>query len=127
MRLTILAASLLAGQAAAQDWTIRPDDAMLEPPALTDRLFGKVLVFYDDGQSVYNADGTYNYTYGGGGTWYGYWKVEGDSLVCVTFVTDVTRCDLIVENNGRLVLLTVDGQRFPIRAVEPVTPEETDL
>lgn len=119
MRAFLLAASLLATQASAQDWTIRDTDQLLPPEALTSALSGQTLVFFDDGRSVYNGDGTYNYTYGGGGTWYGHWRVEGDSLVCVTFVTEVTRCDLVVQNGDRLVVLTADGQRFPIRDVEP--------
>lgn len=107
----IIAATPLA----AQDWKSRAGDMPFSDAALHARLSGQTLVFFDDGASVYEADGKYNYTYGGGGTWYGHWKVAGDSTVCVTFVTDVQRCDRIVENDGRLVVLTADGQRFPVR------------
>ncbi len=106
---------LLAGQAMADDWKMRDGDALLAQSDLHDRLSGRVLVFYDDGRSNYQADGKYSYTYGGGGTWYGHWQVGADSVVCVTFVTGVERCDRIVENDGRLVVLTADGQRFPVR------------
>jgi hypothetical protein len=41
--------------------------------------------------------------------------VSEGSVGCVDYVTEVTRCDMIVENAGRLVVLTEDGQRFPVR------------
>lgn len=127
MRFLTLFIGLMATSAFAQDWTIRDSDRLLDQGALAETLTGKTLVFYDDGQSIYNDDGTYSYTYGGGGTWLGYWRVEGESLVCVTFVTEVTRCDMIVQNGERLVLLTVDGQRFPIRDVEAAPSPDTPL
>lgn len=102
--------------AVAQDWNMRAEDVVFDAQALAARLSGQTLVFYDEGRSVYLADGTYNYTYGAsGGTWYGYWQAQDDSLVCVTFVTGVKRCDRIVQNGGRLVVLTQSGERYPAR------------
>ncbi|MBO9476544.1 hypothetical protein J7382_03255 [Shimia sp. R11_0] len=108
---------LLAAPAWAQDWKAQSGDQSFDKAALEARLSGQRLVFFDDGQSVYEANGQYQYTYGGGGTWYGHWQVGADSVVCVTFVTGVERCDRIVENAGRLVVQTADGQRFPVREV----------
>ncbi len=107
--------ALSVGPAVAQDWNMRAGDEVFDAQDLGARLAGRTLVFYDDGQAVYEVDGKYSYTYGGGGTWYGYWEAGEGSLVCVTFVTEVKRCDRIVQNDGQLVMLTVKGERFPIR------------
>lgn len=115
MRMMIGVLMLLAAPVAAQEWKTQPGDTAFEPTALTERLSGKTLVFFDDGQSVFESNGQYQYTYGGGGTWYGHWEAGADSTFCVIFVTGVERCDRIVENNGRLVLQTKDGMRFPVR------------
>ncbi|PSL17819.1 hypothetical protein [Shimia abyssi] len=118
MKAWVLTAAILATPVAAQEWTTREGDTVFDAEALSARLSGQTLVFYDDGRSVYEADGKYNYTYGGGGTWFGHWETKGDSVVCVTFVTGVERCDRIVENAGKLIVLTADGQRFPVRPQE---------
>ncbi len=114
----ILGVACLASGAAAQDWKTQNGDMPFEAPALSERLSGQTLVFFDDGRSVYESNGQYQYTYGGGGTWYGHWQVAENSMVCVTFVTGVERCDRIVENGGRLVMQTADGMRFPVREIE---------
>ena len=102
----------------AQDWKGQNGDKPFDVPGLSAQLSGQTLVFYDDGRSVFERNGQYQYTYGGGGTWYGHWQVTEDSVVCVTFVTGVERCDRIVENGGRLVMQTADGMRFPVREIE---------
>lgn len=117
MRLIFALFMLLAAPVTAQDWKSQPGDTAFDDTALADRLSGRTLVFFDNGQSVFESNGQYQYTYGGGGTWYGHWKVVTDSTFCVTFVTGVERCDRIVENGGRLVLQTADGLRFPVREV----------
>jgi hypothetical protein len=66
--------------------------------------------FYNDGRY------TYAYDMGAGGYAYGYFEVAEDSTVCIAFVNGFSRCDAFVENGGRLVLITRDGDRFPIRA-----------
>ncbi|SMR72900.1 hypothetical protein SAMN04488030_1645 [Aliiroseovarius halocynthiae] len=106
---------LLSSTAFAADWNTRPDDQLLSRADLEQQLVGQTLTFFDDGQSVYSENGEYAYTYGGGGTWLGHYELKDDSSVCVTFVTGVRRCDLIVEANDRLVVITEDGLRFPIR------------
>lgn len=116
LRRTFLLGLLLFAQSAgAEGWNTRPDDQLLSRTELEQRLVGQTLTFFDDGQSVYSENGEYSYTYGGGGTWLGHYALRDDSTVCVTFVTGVSRCDLIVEANNRLVVITEDGLRFPIR------------
>ncbi|WP_294226717.1 hypothetical protein [uncultured Shimia sp.] len=110
--------ALIATPVLAQNWKVASGDIAFETTSLTDRLSGQTLIFFDDGQSVYESNGQYQYTYGGGGTWFGHWEVVDDSTVCVTFVTGVERCDRIVENGGRLVMQTADGLRFPVRDIE---------
>ncbi|MBO9407692.1 hypothetical protein J7399_09650 [Shimia sp. R9_1] len=117
MRMMIGFLMLLAAPVAAQDWKTQPGDTAFDSASLTERLSGQTLVFFDNGRSVFESNGQYQYTYGGGGTWYGHWKAVADSTFCVTFVTGVERCDRIVENGGRLVLQTKDGMRFPVREV----------
>ena len=106
---------LFVSAAHAADWNTRPDDQLLSRTDLEQQLVGQTLTFFDDGQSVYSTNGEYSYTYGGGGTWLGHYELKDDSTICVTFVTGVTRCDLFVEANNRLVVITEDGLRFPIR------------
>lgn len=115
MRLVLIAMLALASPLLAEDWKMRSEDVLFDQAGLRQELSGKTLVFFDDGRSVYGEDGYYSYTYGGGGTWEGRWRVEDSSLVCVTFVTDVTRCDRIVRHGDRLVVLTSDGERFPVK------------
>ena len=111
----LIVAVVVSGPAMAADWKMRAGDKVFATEALQARLSGQTLVFFDDGRSVYGADGQYSYTYGGGGTWEGRWTAGEDSAVCVTFVTEVTRCDRIVENAGKLVVLTDKGERFPVK------------
>lgn len=103
---------------AAQSWNTRAEDQSFDAAALTARLSGHTLVYFDEGRSVYAEDGRYQYIYGGGGIWYGHWKVTENSVVCVTFVTGVARCDRIVQNGARLVVQTADGMRFPVRDID---------
>ncbi|SHI47875.1 hypothetical protein SAMN05444000_101226 [Shimia gijangensis] len=106
---------MVSGPVWGADWKMRAGDKVFGGDALKARLSGQTLVFYDNGRSVYKADGSYSYTYGGGGTWEGRWETQDESAVCVTFVTGVTRCDRIVENAGKLVVLTDKGERFPVK------------
>lgn len=114
MRYVVICA-LMAAPVWAETWKMRDGDALLGQAELEAILSGQELVFYDDGRSLYGEDGYYSYTYGGGGTWEGRWRAEEESVVCVTFVTNVTRCDRIVRNGNRLVVLTEEGERFPVK------------
>ena len=71
----ILAMMALAAPAMAQDWKTHPEDTPFNQEALTQRLSGQTLVFYDDGRSIFETDGKYNYTYGGG--WHVVWLLGG--------------------------------------------------
>jgi len=104
---------------AASDWNTRADDQPLSTAELRDQLVGNTLVFFDNGRSVYAANGEYSYTYGEGGTWLGHYELKEDGVACTTFVTGSTRCDLIVQSGTRLTLITEDGLRFPIREITP--------
>ena len=106
---------LAAGPVWAEGWKMRSGDELFDVPGLQAALADQELVFYDEGRSVYGEDGYYSYTYGGGGLWEGTWRAEADSVVCVTFVTEVTRCDRIVRNGDRFVVLTENGERFPVK------------
>lgn len=114
----ILGLLCAATNSAAQDWKGQNGDVPFDVSGLSAQLSGQTLVFFDNGRSVFERNGQYQYTYGGGGTWYGHWQVTEDSVVCVTFVTGVERCDRMVENGGRLVMQTADGLRFPVKEIE---------
>ncbi|WP_299425022.1 hypothetical protein [uncultured Shimia sp.] len=114
----ILGVLCVATSSAAQEWKAHKGDVPFDAASLSAHLSGQTLVFFDEGRSVFESNGQYQYTYGGGGTWFGHWIVADNSTVCVTFVTGVERCDRIVENGGRLVMQTADGLRFPVKEIE---------
>ncbi|WHP68177.1 hypothetical protein [Phaeobacter inhibens] len=93
------------------------DDQPYDEEALG-ALPGQFFVFYDDGEALFGYDGAYSYTYSaanGGGTAWGNYRVAQDGRVCVTFVNGMSRCDQYVTNRDRTVVITSDGQRFPVR------------
>ena len=100
----------------AEDWKMMPGDQLLAQRDLTQRVSGQSLVFYDQGQSDFGLDGSYNYTYGAGGDNRGRYIVGTDSTICITYDTGASRCDLYVLNRSRLVVVTEDGMRFPVRS-----------
>lgn len=112
---TIAALCLLATPAIAEDWVLRATDQLLDADALATRLIGQNIVFYDNGRSEYFEDGSYAYTYDGGGTAHGDFTIRDDSTVCVNFDNGWARCDLFVVADQRLVVITEEGERFPIR------------
>ncbi|KIC51966.1 hypothetical protein [Tateyamaria sp. ANG-S1] len=115
MRLSLIFL-LLTGPAFAQDWALRSTDAPLDGPAVVALVEGNTLTFFDDGQSKFSAGGAYSYTYAnGGGTAFGRYVVGDDGTVCIAFRNGFGRCDRYVESNGRVVMLTEKGERFPIR------------
>jgi hypothetical protein len=125
MRHLALLAALLAGMATAQTLDTRPGDALIPSDDLDTRLRGQELIFFDDGVSHFYNDGRYTFAYdmGEGGFAYGYFEVSDDSTVCIAFVNGFSRCDAFVENAGRLVLITGDGDRFPIREERDAGPD----
>jgi hypothetical protein len=113
-----LAISGLAAPALAEDWALRAGDAPLDRAAAVELTTDSILTFYDDGQSRYGPDGQYSYTYSaanGGGAVLGRYRVAEDGRVCVDYPHGIGRCDLYVMAGGRLVLITRDGERYPVR------------
>ncbi len=116
-RILLIAAACAATPLGAADWVTRPGDVPLDPDEL-DALAGRTLTFYDDGRSKYSAGGAYSYTYSavnGGGTAFGTYSVAEDGSICVQYRNGFDRCDLYVRNNGRLILITEKGERYPVR------------
>lgn len=117
-RLAIACVLMMTPQAMlGAEWNTRSTDTTLTRDGLVQKLVGKSIVFHDDGQSTYAENGEYSYVYGGGGTWLGHYTLQDDGVVCVTFVTNVSRCDLFVQAQDSLVVITEDGMRFPIRDI----------
>ncbi|MCT4556685.1 MAG: hypothetical protein N4A61_01370 [Pelagimonas sp.] len=104
----------------AQDYPMRAGDVRIAPDALEKRLSGRDLIYYDNGRSRYYDDGRYSYTFDGdtAESTGGYWTVTPAGLVCAEFITGQSRCDLFVENAGRLVLIDQTGARYPVKRIE---------
>lgn len=103
--------------AAAADWGLRQGDRPFDKVELA-ALPGQSFVFYDDGRADYGNGGDYSYTYAaanGGGTAWGHYRIAEDGSVCVRFENGRSRCDLYVRNDGRIVLITETGERYPVR------------
>lgn len=114
MRLALFL-SVLALPAFAQDG-VRSNDELLDRQAMADLLTGQVIEFFDGSKSRYASDGTYGYTYTDDGpVWAGRYEVFEASRVCVDFDNGSARCDLFVRDGERIVLITADGVRFPVR------------
>ena len=107
--------SLLAFPAFAQDG-LRPSDTVLSQSEMADLLTGQQLEFFDGSKSRYGDDGRYGYTYTDDGpVWEGQYDVFDESRVCVDFDNGSRRCDMVIRADQRLVLITEDGLRFPVR------------
>jgi hypothetical protein len=105
-----------ASAAAAQDG-MRKADVRLTQTDLTDYLSGQVLEFYNDSLATYRADGGYAYRYSPDGPPIpGTYRVMGDSRVCTSFANGFSRCDYIVQNGARHVMIIENGDRYPIRS-----------
>lgn len=117
----ILWAILAAGPAAAQDWALRSTDERFDAAALEAAVTGRTLTFHDDGQSRFSAGGAYSYTYSaanGGASQFGTWSAGPDGIICIAYRNGRARCDMYVRADGRLVVLTEDGGRFPVRSAD---------
>ena len=109
----------LAGPVLAQQDAVngqRDTDVFFASGDLTDRLSGTMLEFYDGSTAQYSADGSYAYIYQDGDPPFkGTWTVEDRGKVCVVFENGSDRCDHIVQNGDRMVLIIERGTRFPVR------------
>lgn len=116
MRLLLLVLFMCLPLAAtAQSWKLRDNDTRLDAEQLTKALVNQKIVFFDNGESVFSPDGAYTYTYDQGGTAFGRYTISDDSTVCIAYDNGFSRCDMYIRNGDKLVLLTEDGLRFPIR------------
>ena len=114
MRLAFLL-SLIAFPALAQDG-LRQSDQILDATEMGNLLRGQVIEFYDGSKSRYDRQGGYAYTYTDDGpVWTGQFKVADGSEVCVAFDNGSHRCDRFVRDGDRVVLITEEGLRFPVR------------
>ena len=116
--LTVLLA-FLALPAAAQDYALRESDQRFDVPGLAEAITGRTLTFFDDGASRFSAGGSYSYTYGmrnGGGSQFGTFTVMPGGIVCILFRNGFDRCDMYVRARGQIVVLTEDGERYPVRS-----------
>lgn len=106
---------LLASPLSAQGG-LRASDQLLDQEQLNTTLTGQIIEFYDGSKSRFDANGRYGYTYTDDGpVWAGDYHFGDDGKVCVDFDNGSSRCDLMVLSNERLVLVTTDGTRFPVR------------
>ena len=117
----ILALLWFSVPASAQDWGLRDTDERFDAEGLDAAVTGRTLTFFDDGQSKFSAGGAYSYTYSivnGGGSQFGTWSAEPGGIICIAYRNGFSRCDMYVRADGRLVVLTEDGGRFPVRREE---------
>ncbi|QJF52633.1 hypothetical protein [Roseobacter ponti] len=109
---------VFAGPALSQDWALRDSDRTLSADEVDTLTAGRTLVFYDDGRSAYGPGDTYSYTYAGGQSAPGRYSIAADGTVCIAYLNGFSRCDRYVESAGRIVLLTEDGERYPVRPAQ---------
>lgn len=110
----------LASPLAAQDYAMRASDTVPSAADLSSLILDRDLEYFDGGTSRYNADGTYAWTFGennGGETHPGTHRFGDNATLCITYETGAERCDMFVQSGERLVLLSDDGQRYPIRDI----------
>lgn len=111
---------LFGSAAFAQSYSTRPSDVHLDAAGVATAIHGYDLEFFDGGISRYSPGGSYSWTYSaanGGESWFGVHRIASDGVVCIDFRTLRSRCDMFVQSGERLVLLTEDGQRFPVREI----------
>lgn len=122
MKTTLILALLALANPAFAKEGLRTSDTELDRAGLTALLSGQVIEFFDGSKSTYRQNGRYEYTYTDDGPiWAGAYRMEADSAVCVDFDNGSARCDFIVKNGARVVLITTDGLRFPVRNMTVAT------
>lgn len=107
-----------AGPLTAQEFVPRDGDRVLDGPAMQAEVVGRTHAFFDGGVSFFSVSGSYSYTYSDGGRAYGDWELQdggAGGVICTRFAAGFSRCDMYVHDGTRLVLITQDGARFPVR------------
>ena len=99
----------------AADWAMRNADRVMSQAEVELLTAGQTLTFFDEGKSKYSVGGSYSYTNASGESAYGQYAVAEDGKVCINYQNGFSRCDLYVQNGDRIILLTENGLRFPIR------------
>ncbi|MEM1431462.1 MAG: hypothetical protein AAGG09_18555 [Pseudomonadota bacterium] len=98
----------------------RVGDVTMGAADLAAVLAGQTLEFFDGSLARYAEDSSYQYRYRPEDPpFVGTWDTNEESEVCVVFDNGFSRCDRIVRSAERLVLITEDGLRFPVRALRP--------
>ena len=119
MRLMFAAVLMcLALPVVAQEFAVRDSDRVLDADGMAADVVGRTHEFFDGGVSFFSVSGTYTYTYSDGGRAYGRYALKDDGqdgVVCSDFDNGFSRCDKYVHDGTRLVLLTEDGNRFPVK------------
>ncbi len=113
--------AILPFAAVAQEFAVRDGDTLFDRAGLENEVTGRTLLFFDDGRSKFSAGGAYSYTYSevnGGGTQFGSFAIKDDGIICILYRNGFDRCDMYVRSNGRLVVLTGNGDRYPVRAIQ---------
>ena len=112
--LSVIFAIWLSGTAWAD---VRDGDMLLPDDELTAYLSGQVLEFHDGSLASYHPDGKYEYRYTPDEPpFIGKYEISGNSTVCVEFDNGFSRCDMIVRNGDRHLMIIEKGYRFPIRS-----------
>lgn len=115
---------VFTGTASAEDWNLRTSDEVLDETSMARIADGASLTYFDDGISLFSVGGSYSYTYANdGGTAFGRFRLENNGVICIDYRNGFGRCDKYVRNAGRLVLLTEDGQRYPVKSEAGITPD----
>ncbi|WP_299876357.1 hypothetical protein [uncultured Sulfitobacter sp.] len=107
---------LFTTPAHAETFTLLSGDEALERAEVIAMTANNDVAFFEGGVSRYSVGGAYSYTYANdGGTAYGRFNVAPDGLICIAFRNGRSRCDRFVRSHGRLVMITENGDRFPVR------------
>lgn len=115
MRVLFFLFAIFASDVQAQNYSVRDGETVLSGAELSDAIVGQPILFYDNGEARYSAGGAYSYTYYQGQTEFGAFTLQENGQACIAFENGFTRCDQFVRNDRGLVLLTEDGERYPIR------------
>ena len=114
MKYTFLLLAFVGTPLWAAEWLTKPGAVPLNQQEL-DGLAGRTLTFYDDGRSKFSAGGAYSYTYAGGDSAFGTYSIAHDGSICIAYRNGFSRCDLYVHSGDRLILITEEGERYPVR------------
>ncbi len=112
----ILLFSSFSSELLAEEWNLRPGELQLNYEQVTELTTNRTLNFFNNGQSKYSVGGAYSHSFPDeGGTQFGVFDVRRDGRVCVNFRNGENRCNLYLKSHGLLLMLTEEGDRFPVK------------